>query len=455
MLGRHGERRSSVVKLFADPTAAHVVPMEEGGCGATTKVQKKQNDSSNCRIELALRYISITLMICQYVCQVLITRFASTRANTNPQQPAFIKTVAIVLKEALEAFVSFLLLFAFMNRQNSGKSPLVILAEPLTNVSMLLPALAYTLKNFLIFVAIDHLDAATFTVSYQLKILTTAVFLVLMLKRRLSSIQWLSLCVLVGGVAMVELSAKKAAIAIDKEEPLLIQLNSSSSNIIRQQQFAQEHTILTTTFNPALSSNRSLSSPLLHLPVAIPAVPHVSEFRMPHSQENFWLGFGAVLGACIFSGYAGVYLEKIVKQPGDSLWLRNFQLCFQSTLIASGIAILKDFTQIHEHGPLIGFDLLVWAVVLIQVLGGLLVAMVIRYGDNILKAFANSVAILGISLLSCFLFGSTLGWLFAIGTGLVVGSMVLYSMFPPKKAEKEEQQQHQLDGDKHCAEGEK
>jgi UDP-sugar transporter A1/2/3 len=49
------------------------------------------------------------------------------------------------------------------------------------------------------------LDAATFTVSYQLKILATAVFLVLMLKWRLSPMQWFSLFILVAGVAMVEL----------------------------------------------------------------------------------------------------------------------------------------------------------------------------------------------------------------------------------------------------------
>jgi hypothetical protein len=62
--------------------------------------------------------------------------------------------------------------------------------------------------------------------------------------------------------------------------------------------------------------------------------------------------------------------------------------------------------------------------------------MVIRYGDNILKAFANSVAILAISLLSWFLFGSPLGWLFAFGTALAVGAMVLYSLFPAQKEEK-------------------
>ena len=44
---------------------------------------------------------------------------------------------------------------------------------------------------------------------YQLKILTTAVFSVLMLNKKLIKHQWLSLVVLVAGVAMVQLSDSK------------------------------------------------------------------------------------------------------------------------------------------------------------------------------------------------------------------------------------------------------
>ena len=44
---------------------------------------------------------------------------------------------------------------------------------------------------------------------YQLKILTTAVFSVLMLNKNLIKSQWFSLVVLVAGVAMVQLSDSK------------------------------------------------------------------------------------------------------------------------------------------------------------------------------------------------------------------------------------------------------
>lgn len=67
------------------------------------------------------------------------------------------------------------------------------------------PALAYTVQSFLIYVALEHLDAGTYTVTYQLKILTTAMFTVLMLGRHLSVAQWLALVILLAGVATVQI----------------------------------------------------------------------------------------------------------------------------------------------------------------------------------------------------------------------------------------------------------
>ena len=65
-------------------------------------------------------------------------------------------------------------------------------------------------------------------------------------------------------------------------------------------------------------------------------------------------------------------------------------------------------------------------------------AMVIRYGDNILKAFANAVAILCISVFSFLFFHCSLGWFFGLGTVLVMSAMCLYSLFPAKEAAEEE-----------------
>ena len=52
---------------------------------------------------------------------------------------------------------------------------------------------------------------------YQLKILTTAVFSVLMLNKKLIKSQWFSLLVLVAGVAMVQLSDSKESSVVSAD----------------------------------------------------------------------------------------------------------------------------------------------------------------------------------------------------------------------------------------------
>ncbi len=64
---------------------------------------------------------------------------------------------------------------------------------------MAIPAFLYTLANSLQYVGITNLDAATFQVTYQLKIIFTAIFTVSILRRSLSGRQWLSLILLMAG----------------------------------------------------------------------------------------------------------------------------------------------------------------------------------------------------------------------------------------------------------------
>ena len=75
----------------------------------------------------------------------------------------------------------------------------------------------------------------------------------------------------------------------------------------------------------------------------------------------------------------------------------------------------------------VGFTPLVWSVVALQILGGLLNALVIKHADNIAKGFATSVSILLSGLLSVILFGfrMTLGSL--AGAGMVLMATWLYN----------------------------
>uniref|UniRef100_A0A914NX03 Uncharacterized protein n=1 Tax=Meloidogyne incognita TaxID=6306 RepID=A0A914NX03_MELIC len=59
------------------------------------------------------------------------------------------------------------------------------------------PSLIYNLQNNLYYVALSNLESTTFCVIYQLKILTTAVMLRILLGKLISRIQWIALLILV------------------------------------------------------------------------------------------------------------------------------------------------------------------------------------------------------------------------------------------------------------------
>jgi len=64
---------------------------------------------------------------------------------------------------------------------------------------------------------------------------------------------------------------------------------------------------------------------------------------------NSTLGLIAVFAACLLSGLAGVYFEKVLKTSNATLWIRNVQLSFFSLFPAFFIGVLwKDGHQVIE-----------------------------------------------------------------------------------------------------------
>lgn len=72
-----------------------------------------------------------------------------------------------------------------------------------------------------------------------------------------------------------------------------------------------------------------------------------------------------------------------------------------------------------------------WLIVVVYAVGGLTVAVVIKYADNILKGFATSLAIIASCLASTVLFDFRPTLQFIIGVSLVLVSIYIYSAYEP------------------------
>lgn len=225
------------------------------------------------------------------------------------------------------------------------------------------PSILYTLQNNLLYIALANLDAASYQVCYQLKILTTALFSVYILKRKISNVRWLSLVLLLAGVSLANL---EAASGNDKR----------GSDVV----------------------------------------------------QNPMLGFISVLMASLTSGFAGVWFEKILKEgKTTTMWMRNIQMGITSVLIAFLGVFLKDRDIVAEKGFFHGYNGAVVGVILLQALGGLVVAAVVKYADNILKGFGSSISIIISCIFEMIFFNFRPGWRFFMGCAFVNYAIYVYS----------------------------
>lgn len=190
--------------------------------------------------------------------------------------------------------------------------------------------------------------------------------------------------------------------------------------------------ILTTAFLSVLILNKRLSVVkwislfILATGVACIQIPTEQGIVKP-VQGNFLVGVTAVLCACMTSGFAGVYFEKILKGSQISIWNRNIQLAIFGSILALLGAYWNDGNAIATNGFFQGYTTYTWIAIFFQSAGGLIVAAVLKYADNILKCFGNAIAIVTSCVASYFVLGDfVLSIFFAIGTIFVIISTYVY-----------------------------
>ncbi|XP_014247048.1 UDP-galactose/UDP-N-acetylglucosamine transporter srf-3 [Cimex lectularius] len=311
-----------------------------------------------------LKVTSLVTLTLQNAVLGLSMRYARTRVG-----PMFISSTAVVMSELVKLLTCLFLVYKenhFCSKKWSSSLYSTVIQQPLDTLKVCVPSFVYIIQNNLLYVSASHLDAATYQVTYQLKILTTALFAVALLKKKLSQRQWFALVVLVVGVALVQLSG--------------------------------------------------------------------SEGKSPREGQNKVIGFSAALGACVLSGFAGIYFEMILKGSNEiSVWMRNVQLSLLSLPFGFITCITTDWSEINSKGWLYGYDFFIFYLVFLQAGGGLVVALVVKYADNILKGFATSLAIVISCVCSMYFFQFKLTFMFVLGATCVITSIFLYSLVPTDK----------------------
>ena len=455
-------------------------------------------------------WLSLGVFTLQNGCSALIMRYATT--VTGGAAP-FSSSVVVVVQEFMIKLPFWLVAGGIEHGGAVALCEVVatdLRERPREWLKLTFPALLFTIQNMLIYVGYANLEAAIGLVTYQAKIPFTAVCSVLLLGKRLSQVQWLSLLVLFCGVLSVQEVPAKLFTAPDgtnvgtgvgralqeqavpplmtlaygstkhnvSEHAAKTHLKQHAAKMLKSSEHgssehgSSEH-VGSGRISSGYGSSRHGSSGRgssehgsgghgssehgssghgssghgssghehrVHHhppPSAEPpqgAWPHApSEAPAGGAGQNPTLGLIAFIVAALCTSFGSVYFERMLKHGSGqgskaqpSLWLRNAQLASYSSLIAFTYLLVQPGGLSPPGGLFAGFGAFAWLSAFWQALGGIIVAFTIKYADNILRGFAQALAIIVGSLGSCFLFGFVLEPTFLLGATLVIAAVFMY-----------------------------
>mmetsp|Transcript_151156 Transcript_151156/g.485584 ORF Transcript_151156/g.485584 Transcript_151156/m.485584 type:complete len:450 (-) Transcript_151156:116-1465(-) len=191
-----------------------------GGGGTPSKMQLEEaaNGSAQCAdagrdskpiapscCGIPMKWVSLVSLTVQTSAQALLIRWARQKGR-EVEGPRYLASTVVLMTELVKLFVSFLLVAWETGGLISAASAVHtnFTRDYVETLKVSVPSLLYTLQNNLMFYSLSRLSAAVQQVTYQLKILTTALLSVVMLGRVLNPTKWSALFILLVGVVLVQ-----------------------------------------------------------------------------------------------------------------------------------------------------------------------------------------------------------------------------------------------------------
>ncbi|KAL6233159.1 hypothetical protein BDW75DRAFT_232195 [Aspergillus navahoensis] len=353
----------------------------------------------------AWKHGSWVLLTIQYTTFVLLVHYSRMMPPTSGKR--YLTSTAVFFNEVVKLAISLTLALYEVSKSAPPSVPATSLLSTLAAAvfsgdswKLAIPAALYTLANSLQYIALSNLPAATFQTSYQLKIVVSSVFGLILLQRSVPLRKWGLILLLIAGVALVnvpvinsdELSLDNAATHFDfprsLEEWKSVKLQGQGLRKRSATYEGIEEDILTAT----------------------PSMDRI-------------VGILATLGSCAASGLSGVYFEKVMRDSAKStsLWVRNVQIAVYSIFPALFIGVVfLDGEKIANGGVFEGYNWIVWATIVVQALGGIAAPFLAGPAFADARNVASATTIILTSLGSVWLFDFEPTVTYLIGTFAVL-----------------------------------
>jgi len=317
---------------------------------------------------LSMKWISLILLTLQTSGQALLIKWSDAQG-----QKTHMASTVVFWTEAVKFWTSLLLVLhesgGFQQALDNLKDHFTQSSPDLMKAAV--PSLIYTIQNNLMFYSFSKLSAPVQQVLYQMKIITTAGLGVVMLQKSLGRTKWSACFLLAFGVAIVQLSRSRPG-----EVDTSVDMGQLSSDHVK--------------------------------------------------------GFLAVITACFTSGFAGVWIQKMLQQTTASIWMRNVQLGLFGSAMSLIVATMQDGATIFEDGFHKGYNIRVVLVILMNALGGLLCAVMLKYAGATHGCFSTALSIILTCILSAVLLRDFQpDFLFVLGTLTSIAASLIFALGYP------------------------
>ena len=250
-----------------------------------------------------------------------------------------------------------------------------------------IPAFTYFVNNNLIFLILISVSTTTYQILSALKTVFTGILFRLILKRVLSEVQVNAILLLACGAAVSQFPICQC----EADSVALSELVNVSSSASKEQAAA-----------------------------ALAASPYI--------------GAMLTLLACVFSAFAGVYSELLLKKDGQlhSIHLQNMMLYAWGVVFNASTLLIKDRDDIAQHGGLMqGYTPAVWLLIANNALIGLAISAILKFANNLVRVFAHTAAMMLTMVLEVMIGTSPFSPQVLVSVVIVGSSTFLYNRQPP------------------------
>uniref|UniRef100_A0A3Q4ACF4 Solute carrier family 35 member A5 n=1 Tax=Mola mola TaxID=94237 RepID=A0A3Q4ACF4_MOLML len=342
--------------------------------------------------------------------RILLLKFSANSENKYDFLPASVNLFAEVLKLLFCLFMSVSVIVR--EGQSCRELGFSSSASFLSSLKWAVPAFLYFLDNLIIFYVMTYLQPAVAVLFSNFVILTTAVLFRIVLKRRLSWVQWAALVVLF--LSIVSLTTG----------------SGSSQNAISM---------------PGLKSN-PLSTPSNSCLLYTQLLEQMKNSRILGKLRSLGVGHILLLLQCFISAMANIYNEKILKegdQLTESIFIQNSKL-YVFGLVFNGLTLglSSEARGLTMHcGLLHGHNIYSLGLVLVTAALGLSVAFILKFRDNMFHVLTGQITTVLVTALSLFLFDFRPSLDYFLQAPVVLLAIFIYNASQPKDLHYSRQQE--------------